>query len=421
MTSKQPVDLKALHRALAKGDGVPKAAPLPRQAPLTEEPADDDVVTRELPLKAPAPAASPRAKPRSHDDTRTTVEVDMSEAAAEEKAKSDVPPPPAIVQLPAPKAPAPRVVKPVAAAPKGRIAPPEETEKPAEKPPEVSQIVAEVLKQLKPHLAEEIKPLIAELEQGLGARITAAEEAARGASAQVDAVVEEIVGNSELDGDVADADGSDRRPSLRKALKQVSETADSAAKTADKAAAQVNSVVEEIEGNPKLDYDVTDADGSDRRPSLRKLLRDIQGLGEQAQSVLRGLLGPDFEGLHSIVISRDIQARKVLVSLLREDNYLELVRKSAVEVGPVFVRKILTAFVTPDSETEAVPVYGVMKLSLAQDQNSSIEKLGKDPKLAKWVEENTPELVRRAEECLTGIDWEACSAENRRMIFGGDE
>ncbi len=447
-------EIKARRRAaLGKVDGAAKAAPFSAKAPAAEAPADDDAVTMERPLPgaspAPKPASSPSApkaaaakKPRSPDDTRTTVEFDLSEKAKE---TSDVPPPPSVAPVAAPPVAVPRPSSAPEPASKGRLAGPEE-EGPQEAPPKPADVVAQVM--------ESLKPLLTALEERLGIKIVAAETAAGKATAQVNAVVDEILGQDKFDGDVVDTDGdgkvTERRPSVRKAIgalegklgtlsgdvKSAGTAAKNAEQAAGKATAQVNAVVDEILGTDKYDGDVVDIDGAgqvtERRPSVRKALGQLDArvaeaagdaleakqMGGEGLAVLRGMLGQNYGKLHALVVSHEIMTRKLLVNHLREDDYLKRVRKVAVEQEPEAVRIILEAFATPDPDTEAAPVYGVMKLSLAQAQNSSIERLEKDPKLAKWVEDITPQMVERARDCLNKVDWAKCEAENWEMIFG---
>ncbi len=432
-------EIKARRKAaLGKGDGAAaKPAPFARAAPAAEAPAEDDAITTELPLarqpsaKADGAAKAAARKSGSPDDSKVTVEFDLTEKAKE---TSDVPPPPSVPPVAAPvpapaAAPLVRKAAPASAVPvsRGKLpGPDEELPAPAEKPPKKDDIVAHVLDQL--------KPLLNALEQRLGARVGDAEDTANKAMAQVSAVVDEI-GEGAKDADIVETDGegkeTERRPTLRKAIGLLEGSVGTAAEDAKSAMAQVSAVVDEI-GESADDADIVEKDGkgnvTETRPTLRKAIGQLggklEGLTDQeteALSVLRGLLGRNYGRLHMMVVSHEIQTRKLLVNHLREDDYLRRVNKIAVEQEPAMVKMILGAFVTPDPDTEADPVFGVMKLSLAQAQNSSIEKLEKNPALAKWVEDITPQMVERAKDCLEKIDWEACEAANRKMIFGGDE
>ena len=413
--------------AMGKNGAEPKPAPFSAQEPAV----DDQATTNELPLKPAAPVApKPAAKPRSPDDTKTTLEMDLNQQKdLAARSASDEPPPASVaapVAVPAP----PRVPAVVRRAEPSRraeaIADPDESPAPVEKPPEKKDLAKEVVEMLKPILSKLLGEKIGEAETKLAgrvdevsSRVDTLQEGLADLGSNVEAIATEIEGSDEHDGDVLDVDGegnvTERRPSIRKALSSVGGRVDDMD-------ANVSNIVAEIMGTEDKDGDIIE-EGEGGKPQRRaSVWKAISGLGERSdstESALRRLLGKDYGRLQSIVTAHEILTRKVVVRALRSSEYMKEVESVAIEQEPETVKSILEAFADKD----------VVRLSLAQEQKSSIEKLD-DPKLLAdpqvkrlhdWVNEKTPELVKRARECLDTINWEACEEANRKMIYGGDE
>ncbi len=449
MTKLSLAELKKRQKAALGGNGEMKPAPFSAKAPVAEAPAaevDDQATTTELPVK-PAPAAA-KPKPRSPDDTKTTLELDVREQAElVRKSASDEPPAPETpapaVQLPPPPKVSPAVIRRASPAARPAEAIPDPEEKPAveEKPPDKKDLVREVVEMLKPHIAKLLGDKIGEAETRLGPKVDSV--SSRGGelqggladvSSNVEAIVMELDGSAEHEDDAVDTDESgnitERRPSIRKALRGLGEKA-GALETGvgelkgrvDDTDSNVANILNEITGTEGADgYVVEEADGKkERRASVWKAIADLQEGNDSSAAALRGLLGKNYGRLHALVVSHEIQTRKVLVKALRDADYLEKVKQVAIEQEPDTVKMILEAFADKD----------LVRLSLAQEQKSSIEKLD-DPNLLKndpqvkklhdWVNSVSPQVVERAGECLAHISWDECEEANRRMIFeGGDE
>jgi hypothetical protein len=430
--------------ALGKnGDGTPKGAPFSGKAPATEEPVvDDQATTNELPLKpAPAPVspARPAVKPRSPDDTKTTLEMDLNQQK-DLAARSASDEPPAQEVAPVVLPPAPRVPAVVRREPARAVAIPDPEEKPAEeaKPPDKKDIVKEVVEMLKPHIAKLLGEKVGEAEGRLNGKITEVSGRMDGlegnladVSGNIDSIVMELDGSEGTD-DVVDTDAegkvTETRPSIRKALRELTGKADGLETGVgelkgrmDDSESNVANIVTELMGTDgKEGYILEETDGKPQtRPSVWTAIAEVRGENDHAASTLRGLLGKNYGRLHAIVVSHEIQTRKLLVKALRDSDYSDKVKQVAIEQDPETAKTILEAFADKS----------IVRLSLAQEQKSSIEKLDdpnllKDPQVKKlhdWVDKVTPTVVERAQECLDNINWEECEAANHRMIFGGDE
>lgn len=448
MTKLSLAELKKRQKAALGGNGEARPAPFSAKAPAAEAPAaevDDQATTTELPVKPVAAAVKP--KPRSPDDTKTTLELDVREQAElVRRSASDEPPAPEspapAVQLPPPPRVSPAVVRRAVPAAKPAEAIPDPEEKPAveEKPPEKKDLVREVVEMLKPHIAKLLGDKIGEAETRMGQKVDSVssrvEELQGGladVSSNVEAIVMELDGSAEHEDDAVDTDESgtitDRRPSIRKALRELSGKAGELGTglselkgRADDLDANVGNILNEITGTDGGEGFIVEEEGGkkQKRPSVWKAIGELQEGNETSASALRGLLGKNYGRLHALVVSHEIQTRKVLVKALRDADYLEKVKQVAIEQEPDTVKMILEAFADKD----------LVRLSLAQEQKSSIEKLDdpnllRDPQVKKlhdWVNNVTPQVVERAGECLAHISWEECEAANRRMIFeGGDE